>query len=103
MMEIVHASSSWRDQKRIIDHFDSVHAEGVALRFLEALDETIGFIAEFSDLGNPWESSNPKRAGLRYRLVKGFEDYLVVYRRFDQRVLITRVFHASQNIEESLG
>jgi toxin ParE1/3/4 len=103
VIDIVHASSSWRDQKCIIDYFADVNAEDVALRFLDALDETIAFIAEFPDLGSPWESENPKLAGLRYRLVKGFENYLVVYRRYDQHVLITRIFHASQNIEEQLG
>lgn len=103
MMEIVHASSSWRDQKRIIDYFDAAHAEGAAMRFLEALDETIAFIAEFPDLGNPWESSNPRHVQLRYRLVKEFQNYLVMYRRFEQHLLIMRVFHTSQDIEEHLG
>ena len=58
-MKIVHASSSWRDQKRIIDYFVAVHAEDAALRFLQALDETIAGISEFPDLGNPWESPDP--------------------------------------------
>jgi toxin ParE1/3/4 len=102
VIDVVHASSSWRDQKRIIDYFIDVHAEDAALRFLEALDETIEFIAEYPDLGNPWESPNPKHVGVRYRLVKGFENYVVVFRRHDQHVLILRILHASQNIEEHL-
>ncbi len=103
MMEIVHASSSWLDQKRIIDYLDRVHAEDAALRFLRALDQTIKFIAEFPDLGSPWESSHPRCSKLRYRLVKEFENYLVVYRRYDQHVLISRVLHASQDVEAELG
>jgi len=58
VIEIVHASSSWRDQERIIDYFDKVHAEDAAVRFLQALDQTIAFISEYPDLGNLWESSN---------------------------------------------
>jgi plasmid stabilization system protein ParE len=80
-----------------------VHAEDAALRFLQALDETIVFIAEFPDLGSPWESPNPRHADLRYFLVRGFENYVVVCRRYEQHVLIVRIFHASQNIEELLG
>lgn len=71
MIRIVHANASWRDQDKIVDYLDSVHAEQVARRFLLALDKTIEFIAEFPDLGNPSESSNPRNAGLRFRLVKG--------------------------------
>jgi plasmid stabilization system protein ParE len=103
VIDIVQSSSSWRDQQRIIDYLESVHAEAAALRFLQALDETIAFIAEFPDAGNPWESTNPRHAGLRYRLVKGFERYLVVYRHYEQHVLIVRIFHASQDIETQLG
>jgi toxin ParE1/3/4 len=103
MIEIVHASSSWRDQKRIIDYFDAEHSEAMAIQFLQALDETIRFIREWPDLGSPWDSSNPTLAGVRYRLVTGFENYLVVYRRYDQRVLITRILHSSQDIESELG
>ncbi|MDP9007966.1 MAG: type II toxin-antitoxin system RelE/ParE family toxin, partial [Pseudomonadota bacterium] len=64
-------------------------ADDSAVRFLKALDETIALIAAFPDMGSEWESSNPKRAGLRYCLVKGFENYVVVYRRYEPHVLIT--------------
>jgi plasmid stabilization system protein ParE len=103
VIDVFHASSSWRDQKQIIDYLSKVHAETAALRFLQALDDTIAFIADFPDLGNPWESSNPRHGGLRYRLVRDFENYVVIYRRHGQHVLILRVLHASQNIEEQLG
>jgi plasmid stabilization system protein ParE len=103
MIEIVHASSSWRDQKRIIDYLDRVGASDAALRFLEALDETIALIAELPDMGHPWESEKPRHAGLRYRLVKGFESYLVFYKGFDRHVLVMRVLHASQDIGTELG
>src|SRR2546422_504494 len=102
-MELLRASAFWRDLKGIIDYFDNVHAQDVALRLLDALDETIDFIEEFPDLGSPWESSKPRRPGLRFRLIKGFENYMVLYRRDDDRVLILRVLHCSQDIEELLG
>lgn len=75
-MEILLTSSFWRDLKAILDYFADRHAEDVALRFLNALDETTGFIEEFPDLGSPWESTRPRHAGLRFRLVKGFENHV---------------------------
>jgi plasmid stabilization system protein ParE len=102
-MEILRTSSFWRDLNGILDYFDGLHAEDVALRFLDALDETIDFIADFPDLGSPWESSRPRHAGLRFRLVKGFENHLVLYHRDDQHVNVLRVVHGSQDIEQLLG
>jgi plasmid stabilization system protein ParE len=102
-MEVLRASSFWRDVKGIIDYLDKVHAEDAALRFLAALDETIEFIREFPDLGSPWESSKPRHAGLRFQFVKGFETYLVLYRRDDQRAFILRVLYSGRNLEELLG
>ena len=65
--------------------------------------ETIGQVMDFSDLGSPWESTKPRQAGLRFRLVKGFEKYVLFYRRDEQQVYLLRVLHSSQDIEELLG
>ena len=64
MIEIIYSSTVRRDQKRIIDWFAADDAIDTALRFIDAMDATANFIAEFPDLGNPWESSNPRHADL---------------------------------------
>jgi plasmid stabilization system protein ParE len=102
-METLRTSSFWRDLKGILDYFGELRAEDSALRFLDALDETISFIGDFPDLGSPWESPKPRPAGLRFRLVKEFENYLVLYRRDDQLIYVLRVVHGSQDIEQLLG
>jgi toxin ParE1/3/4 len=101
-MEVSRASSFWRDVTSILDHFDEVHVEDTALRFLDALDETIQFINDFPDLGNPWESDNPRHAGLRFRLVMRFENHVVLYRRDGEQVVVLRVLHGSRNIDKLL-
>src|SRR2546430_2185410 len=40
VMEVLRASSFWRDLKGILDYVDDVYGGDVALRFLEALDGT---------------------------------------------------------------
>lgn len=101
-MRIVRSPSLWRDLRGITDYFKGINAEKTAVRFARAVDDTIEFIGQFPDLGNPWESSDPILARLRYRLVKRFKRFLIVYRRFGPRVHILRVFHASPNVDELL-
>jgi plasmid stabilization system protein ParE len=84
------------------DYFKDVKEEKTAVRFARAVDDTIDFIGRFPDLGNPWESPDTDLAKLQYRLVKRFKRFLVVCRRLKTRVVIHRVFHASQNVEEWL-
>ena len=101
-MEIVRTSSFWSDLKSVVDYFDNEHAEPAALRFVDAVDETIDAIADFPDPGSSWESSRPKREAMRWRLVKGFENYLVLYRRDEDRVYVTRIVDGRRNLEELL-
>lgn len=102
-MRVVHANSSWRDQLKIVEYLDSTRPGDTARRFLVALDDTIKFIAEFPDLGNPWEWSDKRNSNVRFRLVKRFKKYLVLYRRLEDHVVILRVFHGSQDIESELS
>lgn len=101
-MEIVRTSSFWRDLKGLIDYFDKGQAEARAVRFIDAVDETIDFVEEFPDLGHPWESKRSRPEGLRVRLVMGFENYIIVYRRDEETVYIMRVVGARRNLEELL-
>ena len=102
-MDVLRTSTYWCDLKGIIDYFDDVLAEDVALRFLDALDASVQFIMDFPDLGSPWESSRPRQSGIRYRLVTGFQNYVILYRRDGDTVHLLRVLHGSQNIKELLG
>ena len=101
-MEVVRTSSFWRDLKGLIDYFDDVQAEATALRFMDAVDATIDFIKEFPDLGSPWESPQVQHHGVRWRLVKGFENYLILYHRVDERVYIRHVVDGRRNLENLL-
>lgn len=101
-MRMVRSPGFWQDLQGITDYSKDVKKEKTAVRFARAVDDTIDFIARFPDLGNPWESPDPDLAMLQYRLVKRFKRFLVVYRRLKTRVVMHRVFHASQNVEQLL-
>lgn len=102
-MEVVRTPAFWRDLNSIVDYFDDAHAQATALRFVDAVDETIQAICDFPDLGGPWESRDGKDRGLRCRLVVGFENYVVFYRRHEQHIAVARVLHGARNLDDLLG
>ncbi len=101
-MEVIRTSSFWRDLKEILDYLDEGQSETRAVRFSDAVDETIDSIEELPDLGSPWESDKPRHQGWRFRLVKGLENYVVLYHRDDQRIYVTRVVDGRRNLEALL-
>lgn len=73
-----------------------------AVRFAKAVDDTIESIACFPDLGSPWDSPDADLTNMRFWIVKRFRRYLLVYERIKKVVVIHRILHGSQNIEELL-
>lgn len=73
-----------------------------ANRFLNAVDETIERLAEMPGLGSSLETSNPKLEGLRFRLVKGFKKYLILYIPQVDSIDVVRVLHGARNIQKLL-
>jgi toxin ParE1/3/4 len=51
-----------------------------ALRFIDAVEETVTALAESPMLGTATAFSHPELAGLRFRLVNNFKRYLIFYR-----------------------
>jgi plasmid stabilization system protein ParE len=101
-MDITRTSSFWRDLKQILDYLDLQASETVALKIADSVDETIAAIADLPDLGSPWESDESRFQGWRFRLVRGFENYLVLYYRDSQRIYVTRVIDGRRNLEALL-
>ena len=100
MMQFFWTSSFWRDFKSILDYFEDQHLVETSLKIIEAIDKTTRFVADFPELGNARESSKPRLQSLKYRLVIGFEKYLLFYRHDDLAVYFVRLLHGSQDLEE---
>jgi toxin ParE1/3/4 len=101
--KVIQSSPYQRDLARILDYFIDQDAVDVAQRFVVALDETFASIADLPNLGHPWESPEARSQGLRYWPVIRFENYLVFYRQTANGILIKRLFHGSQDIEQALS
>ena len=101
-VDIIRSSPFERDLARILQYFLDQHAEDAGDRFLLQLDSTLAAIQANPGSGSGWESPHPRLQGIRYRQVKGFENFLVIYRVTPHGILIKRLFHGSQDIERAL-
>ncbi len=70
-----------------------------ARRFMDAVDGTVQGLLKMPGTGRPREFDNPTLAGMRSRLVKDFENYLVFYRPSDAGIEVLRVLHGARDID----
>jgi toxin ParE1/3/4 len=84
----------------LLEHFDyiSTDSEAAALRFLSAAESSFRDLAQNSTMGMACEFRGPRGKGLRRWRVKGFENYLIFYRPFSDRVEIVRVLHGARDL-----
>ena len=58
-----------------------------------------GKLAEMPDMGAIRESPDPDLAGLRQWPIKGFRNFIIIYRPLESGILVVRVLHASRDLE----
>jgi toxin ParE1/3/4 len=68
-------------------------------RFLEASERCFRMLARFPELGTITHFKSLHLHGMRRFRIKGFENYLVFYRRNDDGIEIIRVPHGARDIE----
>ncbi|MFB2839514.1 type II toxin-antitoxin system RelE/ParE family toxin [Floridanema evergladense] len=73
-----------------------------ALRFFDAVRQTLARLAQMSGMGRLYPVNNPRLEGLRKWSVKGFENYLIFYLTFEEYIEIVRILHAVRDIETIL-
>ncbi|NJM57726.1 MAG: type II toxin-antitoxin system RelE/ParE family toxin [Synechococcales cyanobacterium RU_4_20] len=89
-----------RASQDIDDQFNRIAQDdfGAALRFFDAVRQTIAQLARMPGMGTPYPLSNAKLVGLRRWPVKGFSKQLIFYLTDDNQIQILRVLHASRDI-----
>ncbi len=73
-----------------------------AMRFLDAVDESIDAICQMPHLGAPKQLKNPTLEGLRFWAVKGFEDILIFYIVQPEFLRVVRVLHGKRDVKKIL-
>ncbi len=75
----------------------------LAVRFVDAYEDTFTRLAQMPYLGVAQPSNNPTLFGLRRWPVKGFEKYLIFYLVFADALDIVRVLHTAQDMAAILA
>lgn len=73
-------------------------APEAALRFLDAVEETLRLLAENPELGPARGFDRSELAGLRFFPVKGFDKHLIFYRPLQHGIEVLRVLHGARDL-----
>src|SRR2546426_811669 len=99
---VIQTTGAHQDLARILGFFLDNNEDDVGTRFVDAYEETLKFVADFPELGIPWESDERRLQNVRVKPIQGFEKYLVFYRYAQDSAYILRLFHGHQDIQNLL-
>jgi toxin ParE1/3/4 len=74
-----------------------------AIRYLQAVDAAMKNLASFPEIGQVYQTKNPRCRGLRWVLVPEFKNYLIFYFNHSDRIQVVRVLHGARNIVSVLA
>jgi toxin ParE1/3/4 len=86
----------------IADHIAQDNLEA-AERFMQAVEESYGFLADFPESGEPWETPNPKYSKTRFWQVRGFPNHLIFFRPIRDGIEVLQVIHAARDLQALFG
>jgi toxin ParE1/3/4 len=88
-------------RRDLADAADYIARDNVdaARRFLEAAEAAFELLAAMPQMGTQCTFRSPAAAGLRTWSIRGFRNYVVFYRPFEDGVDVVRVIHGARDIE----
>ena len=69
-----------------------------AIRFCDAAQSAFDLLAQFPGIGPLWEPAIPEFPNLRFWPIKGFRNFLVLYRKMGVTAEILRVVHGARDV-----
>ena len=77
-------------------------APDAALRFVDAVDESVEQLLRMPNMGAPRKLKNPALKGLRFWPVKDFDEFLIFYVAQADTLRVIRVLHGKRDIARIL-
>jgi toxin ParE1/3/4 len=74
-----------------------------ALRFYDAVDETLTLLARMPRVGKQRTAIDPSLKGLRSWSVKWYRNYLIFYLPLNDGIDVVRVVHGSRDLPRVIG
>ena len=103
MKRLVRSERSEDDVREVVRYLLREGSASVALRFIDALEESYLLLQSQPEIGRPYAPENSELQGIRSWRVHRFEHYLVFYQVLDDVVRIARVLHGSRDLWTVLG
>ena len=91
-----------RDLVELADYISGNNIDA-AMRFLNAAEDTIAFLAANPHIGQRFQPANELASPLRMCPINGFRNHLVFFRPADHGVEIVRVLHGARDFESLFG
>jgi toxin ParE1/3/4 len=101
-MAILRQLKAIEDLEGISDYLSERNVS-VALRFLEAVEESFRFLERFPLSGRGCRFRSPDLSNVRKRIVHDFRRYVIYYRPVENGVEILRVVHGARDTRALLG
>lgn len=105
MKGLVRSERSDEDVREVVEHLLREASASVALRFIDALEESYQLLQSQPEIGRLYAPENSELQGIRSWRVHRFEHYLVFYQVLEgvAVVRIARVLHGSRDLWNALG
>lgn len=99
------ASRTPKARRDLVELADYISGNSIdaAMRFLDAAEDTITFLAANPLVGQLFQPQNELIPQLRIWPVNGFRNHLIFFRPTDDGVEIVRVLHGARNLESLFG
>lgn len=90
-----------RDIDAVADYLADEAGLDTGLRFLTEVYETFALLASQREIGWPCKLGHPRLTTARvFRVSSRFENYLIFYQPYRDRIEILRVLHGSQDLAD---
>jgi plasmid stabilization system protein ParE len=99
---LIRSPESLRDVASIVQYMIDDDRPKAAVKFGKAVMKTLNFLAEFPEIGSPWEANTPRLQGVRFQNVRGFRHYLIFYCVIEAGLYVMRVIDGRRNLERIL-
>ena len=102
MRKIYKQAQALEDIAAIVDYYSAIRLE-LALRFLDALDETLEGLLEWPGKGVEIRAFRSPVVGLRRYSVNHFKKYCLYYRIIPDGIELVHVMHGARDRESFFG
>lgn len=95
-LQVIRHDAAEQDLIRHVEHI-AQNSPKSARRFLQAAEDAFERLAFLPGLGTLCEFRNPLVGDLRFWVIRGFPNHLIIYRPLDNGIEVVRVLHGARD------